>query len=50
MVSGTPEDQNSYRGKLGVQLGVLIFIHCLEDIVVIRPLAANCCNNVIALR
>ena len=46
MVLGAPAYQNSYRGNLGGQLGVIRFIHRLEDITVSRTLVTNWCDNV----
>ena len=50
MVPISPEDQNLYRGELRGQLGIIICIHHLEDIIGSRPLATNFYNNVNALR
>ena len=50
MVPGAPADQNSYRGKLGKQLGIRSYIHHLEDMMGIINLVMNCCNNFTALR
>ena len=50
MLTGKPEYQNSYRGELGGQLGVICKIKILEYTMGITPLVVDSCDNIIALR
>ena len=50
MVSGKPEDHNSYQGELGGQIGVICKIQIIESLVGIALLLFDSCDNIIALR
>ena len=49
-VPGKTEDQNYYRGELGVQLGVMCTIKIMESTLVSTTLVVNSYDNKSALR
>ena len=50
MLIGKPEDQKSYQGELGVQLGFLYTIKIMVSIFCSTTLVVNSCDNISALR
>ena len=44
------EDQNSYQGELGGQIGVMCAIEIMDCIAGSTTLVVNCCDNISALR
>ena len=50
MITRKTEDQNSYQGELGVQLGFMCAIQSIESIMVRNPLVVDSCDNIRALR
>ena len=50
MVSGKPEDRNSYQGELGGQLGFICAIEIMESMLGSTTLMVNSRNNISAPR
>ena len=50
MLPVKPEDQNSYRGEIGFEIGFMYAIKIMECIVGRTTLVVNSCNNISAVR